>query len=287
MVQQTGVQQTGAKQAARRLVDVSDGVIRPFNQTELKAATATLKDLARQEPVIAELMAGETALRTFIANALTLSPYLRDIANLKPALMAEAISQPLEPLLATAVAEARAAWVPSADGIVPTEAEVMTRLRNAKRRVSFLTALADLARIFDARNTTAWLSAVADATVAAAIDHLLLAGHQAGKLTLRDMGAPAAGSGLIVLGMGKLGACELNYSSDIDLVVFFDPDAGILKSPDDATETYGRMMRRLVRILQERTADGYVFRTDLRLRPDPGSETEPCGLSFPCGLFLL
>ena len=271
MVQQTGVQQTGAKQAARRLVDVSDGVIRPFNQTELKAATATLKDLARQEPVIAELMAGETALRTFIANALTLSPYLRDIANLKPALMAEAISQPLEPLLATAVAEARAAWVPSADGIVPTEAEVMTRLRNAKRRVSFLTALADLARIFDARNTTAWLSAVADATVAAAIDHLLLAGHQAGKLTLRDMGAPAAGSGLIVLGMGKLGACELNYSSDIDLVVFFDPDAGILKSPDDATETYGRMMRRLVRILQERTADGYVFRTDLRLRPDPGS----------------
>ncbi|WP_159952887.1 bifunctional [glutamine synthetase] adenylyltransferase/[glutamine synthetase]-adenylyl-L-tyrosine phosphorylase [Rhizobium sp. 18065] len=265
------VQQTGAKQAARRLADVADGVIRPFNQTELKAATATLKDLAKQEPVIAALMAGETALKTFLANALTLSPYLRDIANLKPALLAEAISQPLEPLLETAVAEARSAWVPSAEGIVPTEAEVMTRLRNAKRRVSFLTALADLARIFDARDTTAWLSAVADATVAASIDHLLLAGHQAGKLTLKDMGAPATGSGLIVLGMGKLGAGELNYSSDIDLVVFFDPEAGILKNPDDATETYGRMMRRLVRILQERTADGYVFRTDLRLRPDPGS----------------
>src|SRR5690606_14811815 len=65
--------------------------------------------------------------------------------------------------------------------------------------------------------------------------------------------------------------CELNYSSDIDLVIFFETEAGILVSPEDATETYGRMMRRLVRILQDRTGDGYVFRTDLRLRPDPGS----------------
>jgi glutamate-ammonia-ligase adenylyltransferase len=71
--------------------------------------------------------------------------------------------------------------------------------------------------------------------------------------------------------MGKLGGRELNYSSDIDIVVFFDPDSGILADPDDATETYARMLRRLIRILQDRTGDGYVFRTDLRLRPDPGS----------------
>ncbi len=53
--------------------------------------------------------------------------------------------------------------------------------------------------------------------------------------------------------------------------MFFDPDAGIVADPDDATELFGRLMRRLIRIMQERTADGYVFRTDLRLRPDPGS----------------
>ncbi|MDE1186245.1 MAG: bifunctional [glutamine synthetase] adenylyltransferase/[glutamine synthetase]-adenylyl-L-tyrosine phosphorylase [Pantoea sp.] len=71
--------------------------------------------------------------------------------------------------------------------------------------------------------------------------------------------------------MGKLGAEELNYSSDIDLVIFFDDMAGIVADPDDAIDIFPRLMRRLVRILQERTADGYVFRTDLRLRPDPGA----------------
>jgi glutamate-ammonia-ligase adenylyltransferase len=71
--------------------------------------------------------------------------------------------------------------------------------------------------------------------------------------------------------MGKLGGRELNYSSDIDLVVFFDPEAGIVPLGEDGTEIFARLLRRLIRILQDRTADGYVFRTDLRLRPDPGA----------------
>ena len=79
------------------------------------------------------------------------------------------------------------------------------------------------------------------------------------------------GSGWIVLGMGKLGAHELNFSSDIDLIVFFDPEAPAIIDPLDGTELFSRLARRLVRILQDRTGDGYVFRTDLRLRPDPGS----------------
>ncbi|MDR7026873.1 bifunctional [glutamine synthetase] adenylyltransferase/[glutamine synthetase]-adenylyl-L-tyrosine phosphorylase [Rhizobium rosettiformans] len=254
-----------------RLSEVADGVIRPLNQTELKAATALLKDLVKQEPGLADHLAADGPLRSFILSAFTLSPYLRDIANLKPSLLLDAVALPLEPQILDAVEDARRAWMPDEAGVVPGEAEVMTRLRHAKRKVAFLTALADLARVFMARDTTAWLTAVADAAVAAAIDHLLLAGHESGKLMLKNRENPAEGSGLVVLGMGKHGARELNYSSDIDLVIFYDPDTGILKEPDDAMETYGRMMRRLVRILQERTADGYVFRTDLRLRPDPGS----------------
>ena len=254
-----------------RLSDVAEGVIRPLNQTELKAAVSLLKDLTKQEGGLAEHLSAEGPLRQFVLAAFTLSPYLRDVANLVPSLLLEAFASPLEPQLLDAVEEARTAWVPDATGAAPAETDVMARLRRAKRKVAFLTALADLARVFTARDTTAWLSAVADAAVAAAIDHLLLAGHDGGKLTLNDRDNPAHGSGLIVLGMGKLGARELNYSSDIDLVIFYDPEAGILGEPDDAMETYGRMMRRLVRILQERTADGYVFRTDLRLRPDPGS----------------
>jgi [glutamine synthetase] adenylyltransferase / [glutamine synthetase]-adenylyl-L-tyrosine phosphorylase len=260
-----------AELTAKRLADVAEGVIRPLNQTELKSATALIKDLIRQEPELAESLAGDSPLRSFLLSAFTLSPYLREVVSIRPALLVEALSGPLEPMLDAAVVEARAAFRAGPDGMVPVEGEVMARLRRSKRKVAFLTALADLARIFSARDTTAWLTEIADASVAAAIDHLLLAGHESGKLTLKNRDNPAEGSGLIVLGMGKHGARELNYSSDIDLVIFYDPESGILKDPDDAMETYGRMMRRLVRILQERTADGYVFRTDLRLRPDPGS----------------
>ncbi|KJS15760.1 MAG: bifunctional glutamine-synthetase adenylyltransferase/deadenyltransferase, partial [Hoeflea sp. BRH_c9] len=156
-------------------------------------------------------------------------------------------------------------------------ADVMRDLRRAKRRVSLILALHDLARLTDARHTTAVLSDLADAALGAAFDHLLRAGHEAGKLILPDPDNPCENSGLIVLGMGKHGAHELNYSSDIDIVVFFDPAAGVVRDRDEVTDVFARMVRRLVRIMQERTGDGYVFRTDLRLRPDPGSTP----LAFP------
>ncbi len=253
------------------LKDVTEGLLRPLNQTELKAALVDLQEIGRSEPVVADMLKAEGPLRDFVAAVLTLSPYLREIANLDPAILASAISDPLEPQIEALIAEARDCWKPDNEGSAPGEGQVMSRLRIIKRRVAFLTALADLARIFDGRATTGWLSELAEASVAAAIDHLLFSTHESGKLKLKNVTAPSEGSGLIVLGMGKLGASELNYSSDIDLVVFFDEEAGIVPDPDDAIEIFPRMMRRLVRILQERTADGYVFRTDLRLRPDPGS----------------
>ncbi|MBB3389973.1 glutamate-ammonia-ligase adenylyltransferase [Rhizobium sp. BK275] len=253
------------------LKDVTEGLLRPLNQTELKAALVDLQDIGKSEPAVADMLKAEGPLRDFIAAVLTLSPYLREIANLDPAILASAISDPLEPQIEALISEARDCWKPNSDGNAPGEGQVMTRLRIVKRRVAFLVALADLARIFDGRATTGWLSELAEASVTAAINHLLLSTHESGKLKLKNIAAPSEGSGLIVLGMGKLGASELNYSSDIDLVVFFDEEAGIVPDPDDAIEIFPRMMRRLVRILQERTADGYVFRTDLRLRPDPGS----------------
>ncbi|MBB3608830.1 bifunctional [glutamine synthetase] adenylyltransferase/[glutamine synthetase]-adenylyl-L-tyrosine phosphorylase [Rhizobium sp. BK602] len=254
------------------LRNVPPGRLRPLNQAELKAALADLKDIARSEPAIAALLDGDGPLRDFIVAALTLSPHLRETANLDPALLVAAIEKPLSPQIEMLVAEARRAWLPvEGEASSPSESDVMSRLRVAKRRAAFLIALADLARIFDGRQTTRWLSLLAEASISAAVDHLLLSSHEAGKVTLADPAEPSRGSGLIVLGMGKLGAGELNYSSDIDLVVFFDDTAGIVANPDDAIDIFPRLMRRLVRILQERTADGYVFRTDLRLRPDPGS----------------
>ncbi len=268
-------------ETGNRLDTVTAEVIRPLNQAEAKAAMAVLKDIGKFEPSVAELLGKDSALKDFIVAAFTLSPYLRDTAVISPKLLVTAITEPLEPTLARLVDTARRSWEKK-DGKAPSENEVMTALRAAKRALSFLVALADLARIFSARDTTRWLSLLAEASVAATIDHLLLAGHEGGKLKLVDLDEPAKGSGLIVLGMGKLGGRELNYSSDIDIVVFFDPETGILTDPLDGSEVYGRMMRRLIRILQERTADGYVFRTDLRLRPDPGST--PLAVSLDAAL---
>src|SRR5690606_25541088 len=136
-----------------------------------------------------------------------------------------------------------------------------------KGEAHFLIALADLAGEAGAETTVRRLSTLADACVSAAVCFLLRDACAAGKLASAD---PAA-SGWIVLGMGKLGAHELNFSSDIALIVFFDPHAAAIPDPYEAAELYSRLTRRLVRILQDRTEHGYVFRTDLRLRPDPGS----------------
>jgi glutamate-ammonia-ligase adenylyltransferase len=269
------------KKSTHLLKDAAGAALKPLNQSELKLAMTDLAEIGREQPAVAAMLKAGGPLCDFIAAAFTLSPYLRDTANIDNDILAAAISAPLEPQIEALIKEARDSWQ-AEEGVFPAESVVMTRLRRIKRKVAFLVALADLARIFDGRQTTGWLSALAEASVAAAIDHLLMSAHESGKLVIKDTGKPSEGSGLIVLGMGKLGASELNYSSDIDLVVFFDEQAGIVPDPDDAIEIFPRLMRRLVRILQERTADGYVFRTDLRLRPDPGST--PLAISFDAAM---
>ena len=258
------------------IADLSKSPIRAPSQAAAKSVAADLKPLAAEHLEIAAVLSSEGAPRQFLLAALALSPYLRETALIDPESLALAVSLPAPFLVAKTIEEARACWR-GADGVLATETELMRLLRRAKRRVSLTLALHDLARLIDARHTTAALSDLADAALGAAFDHLLRSGHEAGKLALPDPDHPSENSGLIVLGMGKHGAHELNYSSDIDIVVFFDPAADVVKDRDEATEVFARMVRRLVRIMQERTGDGYVFRTDLRLRPDPGSTP----LAFP------
>jgi glutamate-ammonia-ligase adenylyltransferase len=150
------------------------------------------------------------------------------------------------------------------------EAELMMRLRKAKQEMALLTALADLGGVWDVPHVTQALSDLADAALSAALRFLLAAEIVTGKYK-GDASDPEKGSGLIVLAMGKHGARELNYSSDIDLIVFYEPMISPLAENVEATPFFVRLVQRLTRIMQERTGDGYVFRTDLRLRPDPGS----------------
>src|SRR5262249_50308895 len=93
---------------------------------------------------------------------------------------------------------------------------------------------------------------------------------------------PGVGSGYIVLAMGKMGAHELNYSSDIDIIVLYDPAAPALPPDGETAQLYIRLTRNLIRLLQQRTADGYVFRVDVRLRPDPASTQ--IAISLPAAL---
>jgi len=148
---------------------------------------------------------------------------------------------------------------------------LMTALRIAKRRAALLIALADITGAWVLEQVTGALSDIAETSVRMAANHLLRRAAEAGTLTLPEPQRPWVGSGLIVLAMGKLGARELNYSSDIDLIVLYDDAVVQTPQPDNLARTFIRIARDLVRIMDERTKDGYVFRTDLRLRPDPGA----------------
>ena len=148
---------------------------------------------------------------------------------------------------------------------------LMTGLRLAKRRAALLIGLADIAGAWALERVTGALSELAETTLELAATHLLRAAAAKGSLRLPDARSPLVGSGLIILAMGKFGARELNYSSDIDLIVLYDDATVETADPDNLARTFIRFARDLVRIMDERTRDGYVFRTDLRLRPDPGA----------------
>jgi glutamate-ammonia-ligase adenylyltransferase len=158
-----------------------------------------------------------------------------------------------------------------ADREIGGEAELMRRLRVAKRRAALVVAVADIAGAWPLERVTQALSAIAEAALGAAVRHLLREAHRAGHIELAFPDEPERDSGLIVLGMGKLGAGELNYSSDIDLILLYDLETVRYTGRTSPQQFFPRLGRDLVRLLDQRTADGYVFRTDLRLRPDPAS----------------
>jgi [glutamine synthetase] adenylyltransferase / [glutamine synthetase]-adenylyl-L-tyrosine phosphorylase len=143
-----------------------------------------------------------------------------------------------------------------------------------KARVALIAGLADLGGVWTLDEVTGALTRLADRAVDALIRALVAEEARRGRLpgiTLSDRDA----GGMVALAMGKMGAGELNYSSDIDLICLFDEsrfDAGDI---DDARAGFVRVTRRMTAALSDMTDTGYVFRTDLRLRPD-ASVTPVC-----------
>lgn len=148
---------------------------------------------------------------------------------------------------------------------------VMKALRVAKRRAAVAVALADIAGLWDLVQVTGAISETAERGLAASWRHALLEQIRRGKLPLEAVGDPITGSGLVCLAMGKFGARELNYSSDIDLIVLYDDALPVYADHTELRQAFVNATRTMVKLMEERTADGYVFRTDLRLRPDPNS----------------
>lgn len=152
-------------------------------------------------------------------------------------------------------------------------AQAMSVLRCCKNEAALLIALCDLGGVWPVMKVTDALSQTADFCLRGSIDFLLRQEADKGRFLPLDPECPSAGSGYIVIGMGKYGAFELNYSSDIDLIVFFDRHIASkrLSDPSEIQKFFVRLTRDLVRLMDERTHDGYVFRMDLRLRPDAGA----------------
>jgi glutamate-ammonia-ligase adenylyltransferase len=202
------------------------------------------------------------------AGALSHAPYLKRLIERRPDLVdgAEAADWP-ERRLREALA--------AAHGVIaapPPLEEGMRTLRRAKDAVHLAVAIADLTRAWPLMAITGALTGFADAALRAALTLGALESARRGDFVCGpgdDETGPAPGVALIA--MGKMGAGELNYSSDIDFSVFFDAERLAAAKAREPRVAAVRLVAPIVRALEEVTVDGYVFRTDLRLRPDPGS----------------
>jgi glutamate-ammonia-ligase adenylyltransferase len=191
-----------------------------------------------------------------LAPVFAASPYLASLARRYPRALGRVLTGEPDIVLETILAEA-------------TGGPVGQTLRRAKAELHLLTALCDLGGVWDLDQVTGALTRFADLAVAVGLAEVARRQVEAGRLRAEAAGAEGPIPGLFCIAMGKYGAFELNYSSDIDFSVFYEPERlplaeGVEPAPFAAAAT-----RALAELLQARTGDGYVFRVDLRLRPDP------------------
>ncbi|MYM55796.1 glutamine-synthetase adenylyltransferase [Thalassovita mangrovi] len=142
-------------------------------------------------------------------------------------------------------------------------------LRQAKRRIALLAGLADCAGVWPLEQVTGTLTRLADLACQLALQATVGAEIRRGKLPGATEDDIETAGGMVAFAMGKMGAFELNYSSDIDLICLFDETRYDRDDYHEARSSLVRATRKMASMLSDLTAEGYVFRTDLRLRPDP------------------
>ena len=220
-----------------------------------KSVSKAFSTLLRHNPALARVLGG-------IAEA---APYLWNAIEAKPARLLRLLGADPAHTLASLVKKTEVAAARAR-----SQLELMRILREFKLESALLIALTDIGGVWALPRITEALTRVADIAVALSVDHLLKHAVRQKKIKSAEPNGPQSGCGYIVLAMGKMGAGELNFSSDIDLMVFFDAGVDLADDIEPAPFFIG-LTRDLIKILQARTSDGYVFRVDLRLRPDPSS----------------
>ncbi len=229
-------------------------------------ARAKLKDLIEEADGELAKLVRKKPVSALLLGLADHSPYLWRLAAAEPVRLAGLLTRDPQESLEACLATLSARCDTALD-----DAEMMSAVRTAKQESHLLIALADIGGVWDVVAVTGALSAFADAAVSGVVRYLLKAGAAAGRLELMDPADPEKDCGYVILALGKHGAGELNYSSDVDLVAFFDPASKIMREGVEPGPTFVRMTQALSRLLQERTHEGYALRVDLRLRPDPGS----------------
>lgn len=193
------------------------------------------------------------------------SPYLAGLMRRRPA--------HLRRILETDPAEQLADILSRTDALDGEPETMRQPLRVLKADLHLLTALADLGGVWSLDQVTDALSRFADAACRAALRAVGTEQRARGRLVSPADDARGPIPGLFGLAMGKHGANELNYSSDIDISLFYEPRllTLALREGEEMQDFANRVAKGLGGLLTERTGDGYVFRVDLRLRPDPSS----------------
>ena len=240
----------------------------PFYDTE--RAARTLAELDALSPDAGRDSAARQLLESVAGNSSFLARLMLKESAWLTSLLDAGFASSVEGLIEEALRSGEEQGAPA----------VMRRLRVAKRRAALAIALADCASEFDLEMVTGTLTRFADASVKGALQFLLREAAAKAELRSADVEHLERSTGMIVLAMGKMGAFELNYSSDIDLVVFYDEERFSFARAGESRGPAVDLVRGLVKILSEPTSDGYVFRVDLRLRPDAGATQ----IAIPTGI---
>lgn len=198
--------------------------------------------------------------------AMQYSPYLTALTHRNAEFLERVYDEPIDGII-----ESITDYPVDSPEIFTSKEALMKHLRQLKARAALLIGLADVTQYWHLNQITEHLSTLADTALHYTLNFVLQHAHNGQTIQLPNPENPTEQCGIVLLGMGKLGANELNYSSDIDIMFFFTPGKLQYKGRHSEQQFYNKMVHDIVNILSERTQDGYVFRTDLRLRPDPSS----------------